>query len=223
MNSKQTIWERTLSPAQFREFAAAALLPQPAAPAVIGATIAAPSDYDLNPEALTELGQRHAQRPAAVLVPIIARAELTALFTQRTDHLNSHAGQIAFPGGKIDETDGGPLATALREAEEEIGLDPALVEPLGFLDTYTTGTGYRITPVVALVTPGFTLALNRNEVADTFEVPLSFLMDEANWRSDTRILAGRERRFYAIPYGERYIWGATAGILKNMHTRLSRL
>ena len=223
MNSKITLLDRTLSPVQFRKFAAAALLAEPATPAGAGEPIVAPSDYDLNPEALSEPRHGRSQRPAAVLVPIIARPELTLLFTQRTDHLNSHAGQISFPGGKIDETDGGPLATALREAEEEIGLDRALVEPLGFLDAYTTGTGYRITPVVALVEPGFTLALNRNEVADTFEVPLSFLMDEANWRSDTRILAGRERRFYAIPYGERYIWGATAGILKNMHTRLSRL
>ncbi len=157
-----------------------------------------------------------------MLVPVIARGDVTLLFTQRTDHLPAHAGQIAFPGGKMDDGDDGPVATALREAHEEIGLDPALVEPLGLLDPYRTGTGYLITPVVALIEPGFRLSLNRNEVVDAFEVPLAFLMDARNHQTHGRVIGGRERRFHAMPYGERFIWGATAGILKNMHERLFR-
>lgn len=181
-----------------------------------------PSAFDLNSELSGDLEFDPAERPAAVLVPVVARAEIALLFTQRTDHLPAHAGQIAFPGGKVEESDLSPVATALREAQEEIGLDPALVEPLGYLDTYRTGTGYRITPVVALVDPGFSLALNRDEVRDAFEVPLKFLMDEGNHHTHIRMIGGRERRFYAMPYGERFIWGATAGILRNMHQRLFR-
>jgi 8-oxo-dGTP pyrophosphatase MutT (NUDIX family) len=177
-----------------------------------------PSDFDLDPEPGPELAS--ALKPAAVLVPIVARPELTLLFTQRTDQLPAHAGQIAFPGGKIEQGDESPLATALREAKEEIGLDPAFVEPLGILDEYRTGTGYCITPVVALVDPGFTLALNKEEVVDAFEVPLPFLMNPRNHQTHVRTLGARERRFYAMAYGERFIWGATAGILRNMHERL---
>jgi 8-oxo-dGTP pyrophosphatase MutT (NUDIX family) len=184
--------------------------------------VASPSDFDLNPEAVAELGGAVGQKPAAVLVPVVARPKLTLLLTQRTDHLPAHAGQISFPGGKMEAGDDGPVETALREAEEEIGLARALVEPLGFLDSYRTGTGYRIAPVVALVDPDFSLSLNREEVADAFEVPLAFLMDPVNHKTHTRTLAGRERLYYAMPYGERYIWGATAGILKNMHERLFR-
>ena len=178
-----------------------------------------PSDFDLNPELFPELAT-HPLRPAAVLVPIVARASLTVLLTQRTDSLPSHAGQIAFPGGKMEAQDHDPIATALREAHEEIGLDPRFVEPLGYLDTYRTGTGYRIFPVVALVREGFALALDAREVADTFEVPLAFLMDEQNHATHTRPWRGAERRFYAMPFEQRYIWGATAGIMKNMHQRL---
>lgn len=181
-----------------------------------------PSDFDLNPEARAELGPGLSQRPAAVLVPVVERSELTLLLTRRTDHLPAHAGQIAFPGGKIDDADESPVAAALREAEEEVGLARAHVEPLGFLDPYRTGTGFRIVPVVAMVRPDFTLSLNEGEVAEAFEVPLSFLMDPANYRLDTRIIAGRERRYYAIPYRDHYIWGATAGMLKNMRERLLR-
>jgi 8-oxo-dGTP pyrophosphatase MutT (NUDIX family) len=184
------------------------------------ATGAGPSDFDLNPEILAESSFDSAARAAAVLVPVVKRPELSLLFTQRTDHLPAHAGQIAFPGGKTDENDASPLATALREAHEEIGLDPSLVEPLGFLDGYRTGTGYRITPVVALIDPGFVLTLNCDEVVDAFEVPLPFLMDARNHQVHVRELGGRERRFYAMPYGDRFIWGATAGILRNMHERL---
>ncbi len=179
-----------------------------------------PSDFDLNREMLTDGTTDQAARPAAVLVPVVRRPELTLLFTQRTDHLPAHAGQIAFPGGKTEQSDASPLATALREAQEEIGLDPSFVEPLGFLDSYRTGTGYRITPVVALVDPGFALILNRDEVVDAFEVPLPFLMDTRNHQIHVRHLGGRQRRFYAMPYGDRFIWGATAGILRNMHERL---
>jgi 8-oxo-dGTP pyrophosphatase MutT (NUDIX family) len=142
------------------------------------------------------------------------------LLTQRTESLPRHSGQIAFPGGRMEPTDRDPTATALREAQEEIGLDPEFVEPLGYLDAYRTGTGFRIIPVVALVREGFALQLDPREVADAFEVPLAFLMDEANHRTEVRTWRGAERRFYAMPFEQRYIWGATAGIMKNMHKRL---
>lgn len=179
-----------------------------------------PSDFDLNPDARAEWGGDEPARPAAVLVPVVRRNELMILLTQRTPHLAAHAGQISFPGGKIDEADAGPVATALREAEEEIGLPRAHVEPIGFLDHYRTGTGYRITPVVAMVEPGFALRLNHGEVSEAFEVPLAFLMDPKNHLLHARMIKGRERTFYAMPFEDRYIWGATAGILKNMHARL---
>ena len=150
---------------------------------------------------------------------IVARDQLTVLLTQRPDSMRQHAGQIAFPGGKV-ESEETPLEAALREAEEEIGLDHRFVEPLGYLDTYRTGTGFNVAPVVAIVRPEFTLRLDTREVAEAFEVPLSFLMDEANHQRHTRPWRGRERHFYAMPFGERYIWGATAGMLKNLHQRL---
>lgn len=182
--------------------------------------IAPPSDFDLNPDAAATLPAVPAQRPAAVLVPIVARAELTLLLTQRTAHLAAHAGQIAFPGGKIEPHDPDAAAAALREAREEIGLESRFVRPLGFLDPYRTGTGFRITPLVALVDPGFSLALDDNEVASAFEVPLAFLMDPQNHQIHIRKSQGRDRRFYAMPYGERFIWGATAGMLRNLQERL---
>ncbi len=178
------------------------------------------SDFDLNPELLVDLAMMKPARPAAVLVPIVARNELTMLLTVRTDGLPTHAGQIAFPGGKVETSDSGPEAAALREAHEEIGLEATHVEPLGFLDSYRSGTGFHIMPVVALIAPEFTLHPNPGEVADTFEVPLSFLMDEANYQQHSRPWQGRQRHYYAIPYGERYIWGATAGMIKNLHERL---
>jgi 8-oxo-dGTP pyrophosphatase MutT (NUDIX family) len=178
-----------------------------------------PSDFDLSPELVPEIA-RAPLAPAAVLIPLVARPELTVLLTQRTEALRRHAGQIAFPGGRMEPTDRDPIATALREAQEEIGLDPSFVEPLGYLDAYRTGTGFRIFPVVSLVREGFTLALDAREVADTFEVPLAFLMDERNHRTEARTWLGVERRFYAMPFEDRYIWGATAGIMKNMHKRL---
>jgi len=177
-------------------------------------------DFDLNPELLADLAAMDPPRPAAVLVPVVARPELTVLLTVRTDHLPTHAGQIAFPGGKMEKVDAGPVATALREAEEEIGLDPVYIEPLGFLDSYRSGSGFHIMPLVALVEPRFTLTPEPSEVADTFEVPLSFLMDVANHQQHSREWRGRQRHFYAIPFGDRNIWGATAGMIKNLHERL---
>ena len=161
-----------------------------------------------------------AARPAAVLAPIIPRPEgLTVLLTLRAARLRSHSGQVAFPGGKIDAGET-PAETALREAREEIGLPPDLVEPLGWLDPYLTGTGFRVTAMVALIDPAFAPTLNPDEVADAFETPFAFLMDAANHRLEERQWRGRTRKFYAMPYGERYIWGVTAGILRNLYERL---
>src|SRR5215204_6727882 len=131
-----------------------------------------------------------------------------------------HSGQIAFPGGKIDADDPSPLDTALREADEEIGLDRRLVRPLGYLDSYLSSSGYIVFPAVGVVTPRFELTLNRHEVADVFEVPLSFLMDPANHEIHAREWKGRIRQYYAIPFRDRYIWGVTAGILRNLYVRL---
>jgi 8-oxo-dGTP pyrophosphatase MutT (NUDIX family) len=176
-----------------------------------------PGDDDLNPGlGRFASGLRH----AAVLVPIVARTPLTVLLTARTEHLPSHAGQIAFPGGKVENYDISPLAAALRETREEIALDKAFIEPVGYLPPYRTGTGYIITPSVALVRPGFKLTANPGEVADIFEVPFSFLMSEANHEVHSRVWNGIERRFYAMPFGDRYIWGATAGIIRTLYRRL---
>ena len=160
-------------------------------------------------------------KPAAVLVPIIDRpGGATVLLTTRAASLRTHSGQIAFPGGRTDADDASPVDTALREAEEEIGLRRAHVTPLGYLDAYQTGTGFRIQPLVALVQPPLNLALDPREVEAAFEVPLAFLMDPANHQRHSRHWNGAERFFYAISHGERYIWGVTAGILRNLHERL---
>src|SRR5664279_810321 len=176
-------------------------------------------DHDLEP-VMTKMMEVRPIRPAAVLVPVVDHAEPTVLLTQRSAHLPDHAGQVSFPGGKIDKSDAHPLDSALREAEEEIGLDRGHVEPLGYLDLYMTTLGYRIVPVLARVTPGFALTLNTSEVDATFEVPLAFLMDQNNVQRHSRDWQGMTRHYYAITFGERYIWGVTAGILRNLHERI---
>jgi 8-oxo-dGTP pyrophosphatase MutT (NUDIX family) len=184
-------------------------------PAAAGAR----GDLDLNPEMWRRAGVK-ATKPAAVLVPIVDRREPTVLLTLRTAELASHAGQVAFPGGKIDAADESPVAAALREAREETGLAPALIEPIGYLDLYLTFSGFRILPTVARVAPEFTLALNPREVTETFEVPLEFLMTPANHQRKTRDWNGLARDYYAIPFESRYIWGITAGILRNLYERV---
>ncbi len=156
-------------------------------------------------------------KDAAVLVGVVDHGdEASLILTQRTAHLTDHAGQVALPGGKIDAGDADPIAAALREAEEEIGLDRSFVEPLGYFFPYLTGTYFRIVPVLATVRSGFTLLPNPNEVADVFEVPIRFLMDDANHRIGSRVFDGKMRYFYEMPYGERYIWGITAGIIRQV-------
>jgi len=161
-------------------------------------------------------------RPAAVLVPVVRRESgLTVLLTRRTAHLNDHAGQISFPGGRAEPGDADAAQTALREAAEEIGLQAARVEVLGELHPYVTVTGYRVTPVVGLVTPPLDLRPDDFEVAEVFEVPLAFLLDPANHQRNRVLAEGRERRYYAMPYRHYYIWGATAGMLMNFYAFLT--
>ena len=192
----------------------------PVAPGVADSTTLPTSgDHVLAPE-LVEVAKSSPSLPAAVLIPVVARDEPTVLLTQRSAALPVHAGQIAFPGGKLDAADPDPLATALREAHEEIGLDAGFVDPLGYLDLYLSGTGFRIVPVVALVSPAFHLSLNPAEVDEAFEVPLAFLMTPGNHAQHSREWKGMQRSFYAMPYGERYIWGVTAGILRKLYERL---
>lgn len=162
-------------------------------------------------------------RPAAVLVPIVARPTPTVLLTQRSSDMPDHSGQIAFPGGKIEPADLTPLDTALREAEEEVGLARARVTPLGYMPPFLSRTGYLITPVVGLITPPFELTINPREVSDAFEVPLAFLMDPRNHQKQSRVFSGELRHFYAIPFEDRYIWGITAGIIRNLWERLMDL
>lgn len=173
-----------------------------------------------NDRMLQIIAQERPIRPAAVLIPVVEHAQPTVLLTQRAAHLNDHAGQISFPGGKIDNTDVSPLDAALREAWEEIGLSREFIDPIGYLDLYGTGFGFRILPTLARVKPGFTLRINETEVDDAFEVPLSFLMDPANHQLHSREFRGIERSYYAMPFAERYIWGATAGILRVLYERI---
>ncbi len=171
-------------------------------------------DHDLNPGMTPPSA---ALRPAAVLVPLIDRAEgMSVLLTLRTAHLSAHAGQISFPGGSIDPGDRDAVEAALRETEEEIGLPREYVSVIGRLDTYVTGTGFEIVPIVGILTPPFTLAADPFEVAEVFEVPLSFVLDVKNHRRTERILEQRRRVFFVLPFENWNIWGATAGILVNL-------
>lgn len=159
--------------------------------------------------------------PAAVLFPIVKRSgEPTVLLTQRTAHLRDHPGQISFPGGRCEASDPSPAATALRETSEEIGLSSAQVDIIGYLPEYRTSTGFRVTPVVAMVTPPFDLQLDAFEVAEAFEVPLSFLMNPANHQQHSLHYRGKLRHYYAMPYGDYFIWGATAGIIMSLYRAL---
>ena len=189
-------------------------------PALTDQTVAGVrGDLDLDPS-LWERAGVAATRAAAVLVGVVDRAEPTVLLTLRNAALEAHAGQIAFPGGKIEPSDASPTAAALREAEEEIGLDRGLVDPIGHLDLFLTFSGFRILPTVARVDPNHRLTLNRSEVEEAFEVPLAFLMDAQNHALHSRDWKGVIRRYYAMPFGERYIWGVTAGILRNLYERI---
>lgn len=171
-------------------------------------------DHDLNPGMTIPSA---ALRPAAVLVPLIDRAEgLSVLLTQRTAHLSAHAGQIAFPGGRVEDSDADAVAAALRETEEEVGLPRHHVTVIGRLDTYVTGTGFEITPVVGIVHAPFPLTIDPFEVAEAFEVPLSFIVDPSNHRRTTREFENRTRVFFVLPFEGRNIWGATAGMLVNL-------
>jgi 8-oxo-dGTP pyrophosphatase MutT (NUDIX family) len=176
-------------------------------------------DLDLDPVMWKKAGVK-ATKPAAVLIPVVERPQPGVLLTQRTPDLSSHSGQIAFPGGKIDPTDETPLAAALREANEEIGLDARFVEPIGYLDLYLTFSGFRIVPLLARVDPAYSLTINPAEVSEAFEVPLEFLMHPGNHQRLKRDWKGIERQYYAMPFEQRYIWGVTAGILRNLYERI---
>lgn len=177
------------------------------------------SDFDLNPEVAPPADA--ALTPAAVLMPIVRRPQgFTVLLTQRSSSMPSHAGQISFPGGRVQAGDADHVGTALRETHEETGIAPEFVTPLGGFGAYRTGTNYIITPVLGFIAPGFDLRPDPREVDDVFETPLSFLMDAANHERHAREYQGLRREYYAMPWEGRYIWGATAGILKALHDRL---
>ena len=175
-------------------------------------------DHDLNP------GYQFAGKltPAAVLIPLVDRAkELTVLLTQRTDHLHDHAGQVSFPGGRIDPGDADAIDAALRETEEEVGIPRDRIEITGRLADYVTGTGFCVTPIVGFVDPPFPVKPDPFEVADVFEVPLAFVLDPGNHERHSRVWKGRERQFYVLPFEDRQIWGATAGMLVNLYEVLN--
>jgi 8-oxo-dGTP pyrophosphatase MutT (NUDIX family) len=177
-------------------------------------------DHGINPE-IRHLIVREGLRDAAVLIPVVDRQDgATVILTKRNEKLRSHSGQVAFPGGRIDPSDASPEDAALRETEEEIGLDRSFVEVVGRLPDYVSGSGFRVAPILGIVRPGFLLTLNEDEVEDAFEVPLAFVMDKANHSRESREWQGRTRHFYTMPYGDRYIWGLTAGIIRMLYERL---
>lgn len=179
------------------------------------------SDYDLNPDVNLPKGRR--LRPAAVLVPIVERETGAGLIlTKRAPTLNHHPGQVAFPGGKVDDADGGPVRAALREAEEEIGLKPAQAEVLGTLPPHETVTGFLATPVLALIDPGFAPVPEAREVAEVFEVPLAHVLDPTRYSVQSRRWRGTRRAYYTVPYGPYYIWGATARMLRALADRVDQ-
>ena len=184
------------------------------------ASVVPPSGDQGTDRMLKIIAQERPIRPAAVLIPVVDHVQPTVLLTQRSAHLNDHAGQISFPGGKIDATDASPLDAALREAFEEVGLKREFIDPIGYLDLYATGFGFRILPTVARVKPGFELRINESEVDEAFEVPLSFLMDATNHQIHSKDFRGIARSYYAMPFADRYIWGATAGILRVLYERI---
>jgi 8-oxo-dGTP pyrophosphatase MutT (NUDIX family) len=180
-------------------------------------------DRDLNPDWQDEVARqgRPKLRDAAVLVPLVERdGAFNVLLTRRSDALPSHAGQVSFPGGRVQDEDRDFADTALRETEEEVGLSREFVSIGGFFEPYETGTGFAIQPVVGFVRPGFDLRPDPREVAEAFEVPFDFLMDPANHQLHHAVWQGRKRSYYAMPYGRHYIWGATAGMLVALHRRL---
>ena len=203
----------------------------------VDAQLPSPSAASLEPQAIAaRFARQHVWTPelrkearfvdrapahASVLIALVQRERLNVLLTLRPTHMNSHSGQIAFPGGKADPEDADAVATALREAQEEVGLAPEFVEVIGCLPIYTTGSAFIVTPVVALLRPGFQLQANADEVADIFEVPLDFLMHPANHRHHVLDWGGEQRRWLSMPYQdgaiERFIWGATAGMLRNLY------
>lgn len=177
-------------------------------------------DYHLNPDVTEDL-QAMTLHAAAVLVPVIDRpGQPSVLLTQRTMNLRTHSGQIAFPGGRIDPEDGTAEIAAIRECGEETGIGPEHIEIVGRLPDYIAGSGFRISPVLSVVTPGFEVRPNPSEVDAVFEVPLSFLMDEANHGRGSRVVSGHVRNYFEMPYGDWYIWGVTAGIIRLMYERL---
>ncbi|MEX0345515.1 MAG: CoA pyrophosphatase [Rhizobiaceae bacterium] len=177
-------------------------------------------DHALNPD-LRDLILDRKLRDAAVLIAVVERNGVpSVILTQRTEQLRSHSGQVAFPGGRVDATDLSAEAAALRETHEEIGLAPEAFEVVGRMPDYASGSGYRISPVLAVADPSADMRINPAEVADAFEVPLEFLMDPRNHKTESRIWQGRERYFWVMPFGERYIWGVTAGIIRTLYERL---
>jgi 8-oxo-dGTP pyrophosphatase MutT (NUDIX family) len=192
-------------------------------PGLTDASVVPPSGDQGTDRMLEIVAREQPIRPAAVLIAVVDHPQPTVLLTQRAAHLHDHAGQISFPGGKIDPEDASPLDAALREAWEEIGLAREFIDPIGYLDLYGTGFGFRILPTVARIRPGFDLRISADEVDDAFEVPLAFLMDAANHQVHNKEFRGIMRSYYAMPFQQHYIWGATAGMLRVLYERICRL